>query len=190
MVFAMEIASVNIPAFAEYHVGAQGFIVIAMMSLIGGVLASGFIGTVGKKFSVGKLVVTLLMIQGTLRIIYVFVLPVYALGGFGILIFYGMMGSSIGILFHSLRQKLPPKSMVGRISTINTTIVAILVSLGSLVGGFLGSIVPVVDHILLYQGISYIIFGLVVLCIPAIRKLPPINDIKRHGGEEDEVEEK
>jgi len=186
MVFAIEIASVNIPAFAEYHVGAQGYIVIAMMSLIGGILASGFIGTVGKKFSVGKLVVILLIIQGVLRVIYVMVLPLHMIGGFAILVFYGMMGSSIGILFQSLRQKLPPKDMVGRVATINTTLVAILVALGSLAGGFLGTIVPVVDHILIYQGAAYILFGIIVLCMPAIRKLPPINNIERHGGEEDE----
>jgi len=177
--FAIEIASINMPMFAEYHVGPRGYIVFGVMGMLGGIAASYFVGIFGKRFKVGQLLFATFVIAGVLRIIFVHVLPVDYTRGLAVLVLYAAMGSASGIVFQSLEQKIPPKDMVGRVDTISTTVVALFITIGALVGGFLGSIVPVVDHIFIYQGISYIVIGAFVILVPGIRKLPKMNEIEK-----------
>ena len=182
--FAIEIASINMPMFAEYHVGAQGYIVFAVMGMLGGIVSSYFVGMFGKSFKVGQLLLVVFALAGIVRIVFVHVLPVHYSGGLVILVLYAALGSASGIVFQTLLQKIPPKDMVGRVDTISTTVAAIFVTIGALVGGFLGSIVPVVDHIFIYQGISYVVIGVFVFLTPGIRKLPKMNEIDKSEKEQ------
>ena len=179
--FAIEIASINMPMFAEYHVGASGYVLITLMGLVGGIMASYFVGLFGSRLKVGKLIFVLFALAGMVRVVFVLVLPHHYIGGLVALVFYAALGGSLNIVFQSLRQKLPPKDMVGRIETISTTLSAVFLAIGALIGGFLGSIVPVVDHIFIYQGIAYTIIGIIVMLVPKIRHLPKMNDMKREA---------
>ena len=177
MSVSAEIAAVNRPEFFEYYAGAQGYIVFGIMAMIGGIFASVIASALGNNFKVGRLIFMLMLIAGSIRIIFVQVLPLSFVGALIILIFYAAFSSSVDIIFTSLEQQLPPKDMVGRVSTISTTFAAIFVAVGALVGGLLGSIVPVVDHIFIFHGTSYAVIGLFVLLVPSVRKLPKMKDI-------------
>jgi len=177
--FIIETAGINMPMFAEYHVGARGYIIFGIMALLGGIVASYLVGAFGKKFKVGQLLFVVFALAGIVRIIFVRVLPMHHIGGLIALVLYAAMGSALGIVFQSLEQTIPPKDMVGRVNTMSTTVIAIFVTIGALVGGFLGSIVPVVDHIFIYQGISYIIIGVFIILMPGIRKLPKMDEMSQ-----------
>ncbi|MCL2353015.1 MAG: MFS transporter [Defluviitaleaceae bacterium] len=177
--FVIQIASVNTPMFAEYHVGADGYILLTLMGLIGGIAASYFVGIFGSRLKVGKLIFVLFAIAGMVRVVFALVLPHHYIGGLAVLVLYAALGGSLNIVFQSLRQKLPPKDMVGRIETISTTLSAVFLAIGALIGGFLGNALPVVDHIFIYQGIAYTVIGIIVILVPKIRKLPKMNDIQK-----------
>lgn len=179
MALIAEITSINRPEFYEYHAGAQGYIIFMVMALIGGIISSILAGTIGNSFKVGRLMFALLLITGAVRITFVFVIPSSLLGAYIIAIFYAAFSGPISILIKSLGQQIPSKDMVGRVSTIFTTIAAIFIAIGALLGGVLGSIVPIVDHIFIFHGVSYAAIGVLVLLVPSIRKLPKINEINK-----------
>jgi len=178
MSLSAEITAINRPEFFEYHAGAQGYIVFGIMALIGGILASVIASALGSKFKVGWLVFVLMLIAGGIRITFVQVLPLSFAGALIILIFYAAFSSSIDIIFTSLGQRIPPKDMVGRVSTISTTFAAVFVAVGALLGGLLGNIVADAGHIFIFHGISYGVVGLFILLVPSVRKLPKMNEIK------------
>jgi len=177
MEFFGEIAYINRPMFLEYHVGAQGYIVFTVMGLIGGIAASYFVGAMGSRFKLGWFAFVLLLLAGVVRIVFVFVLPNLYIGGLVIMVIYVALASSVDIIFQSLNQKIPPEDMVGRVATISTTFVAIAVTIGALVGGFLGSVVPEVGHIFVFQGASYVMIGVLIIFVPRFRKLPRMTEI-------------
>jgi len=179
MVFVGEIAYVNRPMFLEYHVGAQGYVLFTLMVLIGGIVASSFVGTLGNKFKVGKLVFILFVIAGAARIVFAVLVPIHLIGALITMVAFAILVTSVDIIFSSLNQKIPPKDMVGRVSTISTTFVAIFVAIGAFVGGFLGNIVSDAGHIFVYQGISLVVIGVAIMFIPSIRKLPKMDEIKK-----------
>jgi len=173
-----EISYVNRPMFLEYHVGAQGYIVFTLMGLVGGIIGSYFAGRLGNKYRLGRFIFVLFLLAGIVRIIWALVVPVQYIGGLVTIVLFLALMEVLGVFFTTLNQKIPPRNMVGRVNTISTTCVSISVMIGALLGGFLGSVVPVVDHIFIYQGISYIVFGFLLMLVPSIRRLPKLNEIK------------
>jgi len=174
-----EVTFINRPMFLEYHVGAQGYIVFSVLSLLGGILASSFVGKIGNKYKLGKLIFILLLMSGVVRIIFTLVLPIRLMGGVAAMIAYATFGTAVGIVFSSLNQKIPNKDMVGRVVTISTTVRSIFVTIGALIGGFLGSIVPVVDHIFIYHGLSYLAIAAFMWFVPSVRALPRMDEIEK-----------
>jgi len=185
-VFFAEISYVNMPAFAEYHAGAQGYIVIAVVGMVGSIIASSLVGTLGKKFKVGQMMSAFFIFAGTARIFFALVLPESFYGALGIVVVFATFISAAGIVYGTLEQKIPPKDMVGRVDTMTTTFVAISVSLGALAGGFIGRVVPDVAYIFIAQGTIIILTGIYFALVPGIRKLPKIDDITREGEDPDE----
>ncbi|MCL2855635.1 MAG: MFS transporter [Defluviitaleaceae bacterium] len=177
--FVIEMAGVNRPAFLEYHVGSQGYIVFAMTSLVGGIVASALMGALGKKVKAGHLIFVLYIVSGAIRIVFAHVLPHSYAGGLVTMVFYATLGSALGITISSLQQRMPQKDMVGRVGTLSNTFGSIAFTLGALVGGVLGGIVADTAHVFIYQGITYIVIGLFIILIPSVRKLPKINDLKK-----------
>jgi len=179
MDMAGEISYINRPMFLEYHVGAQGYIVFTLMGLVGGIIGSYFAGKIGGKFKLGKFVFVLFVLAGIVRIVFALILPFQYVGGLVAIVIYIALAGLLDVIFTSLNQKIPPKDMVGRVNTMSTTFVAIFVAVGALVGGFLGRVVPVVDHIFIFQGASYFLIGTFLVLVPSFRKLPTMNEIKK-----------
>ena len=184
MSFVAEVAHVNRPMFVEYHVGAQGYIVFVVVGLVGGIAASTLAGALGNKFKVGQLIFALLACACVVRISFALVLPRSYVGGLVTMVLYVAIGTAVAIVLHTLIQKIPSKDMVGRVTTISTTCSAIFVTIGALLGGFLGSAVTDVAHVFIYQGISLAVIGLFVILVPSVRKLPKLDQI----GKDDEAE--
>lgn len=176
MDFTGEIAYVNRPMFLEYHTGAQGYVLFSLMTLIGGIIASYLVGTLGNKFSLDKFVFALFMTAGAMRILFALVVPLHLIGALITTVFYAALITAIGIVFESLSQKIPPKDMVGRVDTLSTTFSSIFVALGAFAGGFLGNVVSDTGHIFIYQGISLAVIGVFIISVPSIRKLPKMDE--------------
>ena len=179
MGFFGEIVVVNRPMFIEYYIGAQGYIAILVMAIIGGIIASVFVGAIGNKFKLGRFIFALLILLGIMRVVFAFILPVSYAGGLIAAVISAALATSLTITFNSLNQKIPSEGMVGRVDTISTTFRSIFVAIGALVGGFLGNIVPAVDYIFIFYGVSYVVIGLLIICVPKIRKLPAMNEIEK-----------
>ncbi|MCL2378388.1 MAG: MFS transporter [Defluviitaleaceae bacterium] len=177
MDFAGEIAYVNRPMFLEYHAGAQGYVLYALMGLVGGVVASYFVGMLGNKFKIGRLSSVLFVLAGIVRVVFALAVPRQLIWGLITMVVYVALASAVDTVFSSLNQKIPPKDMVGRVSTISRTFIAVFVALGAFVGGFLGRIVPAVDYIFIFQGVSYVVIGFGLVLLPSVRKLPKMNEI-------------
>jgi len=177
MDFIGEIAYVNRPMFLEYHTGAQGYVLFTLMMLIGGVAASFLVGKLGNKYTIGKLIFMLFIFAGMLRVVFALVVPLNLIGALLTTIIYAAIIIAIDIIFSSLNQKIPQKNIVGRVSTISTTLVAVSVALGALAGGFLGNIVSDAGHVFIYQGIGLAAIGIFVVFTPSVRKLPKMNEI-------------
>jgi len=175
--FSVEMSNVNRPAFLEYHVGAQGYIIFAMAGLLGGILASAIIGTLGNKISIGWLICGLFVMAGGMRIVSTLVIPVSYWYGLGTTVLYAILGTALSTVKSTLFQKTPPKDMVARVNTIQTTFVAIFATIGALFGGFLGNVVADVGQVFIYQGIVYVVIGLMIILVSSIRKLPKMNEI-------------
>jgi len=186
--FFAEIAYVNMPAFIEYHAGAQGYIVVSVVGMVGSIIASSLVGTLGKKFKVGQMMFTFFVIAGAARIIFALVLPESFYASLGLVVVLATAFGAVSIVYGTLEQKIPPKNMVGRVDTMTTTFFAISVALGALVGGFIGRVVPNTAHIFIAQGAITALIGVYYLLVPAIRRLPKIDDIAREGEEVGEAD--
>jgi len=178
--FVIRIASVNTPMFADYHVGVQGYVVFALVGMAGGLVASYVMGVFGKRFKVGMLLFMMYILAGLTEIVFVLTLPHAYAFALGMLFLNSAFVDCTGIAYGTLEQKIPPKDMVGRVDTLTTTFVALAAMIGALIGGFLGSVVPIVDHIFIYLGISYVVIGVLLISVPSIRKLPKINDLQEN----------
>lgn len=179
MNFAGEITYVNRPMFLEHHVGAQGYVLFSLAALVGGVIASSFVGILGKRFKIGNLIFILIVGAGIVYIMHALLVPVHLTRALIAMAAFSALASAAGIVFSSLYQKIPKKDMVARVTTISTTFNAIAVALGAFVGGFLGSIVPNVDDLFVYRGISLVVIGVLIILIPSIRRLPKMDEIKK-----------
>lgn len=177
--FFGEITYINRPQFLEYHVGAQGYILFTVMSLVGGIASSYIINKYGNATTVSKFIFVLFILAGAMRIVFTVLVPIRLASALVAMAAYTAMASAAGMVFMTLRQKMPPNNMVGRISTISTTFVAIAVTIGALVGGFLGNVVADTGHIFIFQGSMYFVIALLLMLSPTFRKLPSFGEIKK-----------
>jgi len=179
--FFSQVAYVNMPAFLEYHAGAQGYIVVTVVTMVGSLIASSLVGTLGKKFKVGQMMFAFFLFAGVARIFFALVLPQSFYASLGIVVVYATFLGAASIVYGTLQQKIPPKDMVGRVGTMSTTFSAISVALGALVGGFIGRVVPDAAYILIAYGAVTVLIGAYFVLVPAVRKLPKVGDIVREG---------
>ncbi|MCL2286770.1 MAG: MFS transporter [Firmicutes bacterium] len=173
-------ANVNFPMFAEVHFGAAfGFILLSALALTGDLIGSILCRAVASVFTLGKILIIGFFMTGAVRILFVNVIGINLVGGVLIYVLYVGFVSTIGIFYHILLQKLPPKDIIGRVATTSTSLTAIATTVGALVGGLLGTHFDV-DTVFIIQGSSYIVIG-VLLCFSHIRKLPKIKEIGKSG---------
>lgn len=173
------VAYVNLPMFAQVHSGeASGYIVLTAIAMVGGLVGSYISRIVGPKFEVWKILAACFVAAGVVRIVFVRVIADDFTRALWILVLYAGLGGTIGIMFNTLLQKLPPKGMVARVSTITTSLLGVTSALGALLGGIAGTVLPDVDMVFIIQGTVYIFIGLCI-CLPKrIRALPKIDDVR------------
>ena len=186
LVFMGQIAYVSRPAFIEYHAGAQAYILLAVIGMVGSIFASMVVGPLGKKFKVGQLLLVFYLFAGVARIFFALVLPLSFITALGITIVIAVALDAVGVVQNTLEQKIPPKDMVGRVDTMDTTLRAIFTALGALAGAFIGQVVSDVAYIFIAQGLIMSLTAIYIILIPAVRKLPKFNDIAREGNGSDE----
>jgi len=172
-------AYVNLPMFAEIHTGAaSGYILLAAISMVGGILGSYIAKAISDKLELSKIFIIVFILMGVVRIIFVNVIADDFRRALLILTLYAGLGGAIGILVHSLQQKSVPKKILGRFFTIQTSLFGIAAAAGALVGGTAGRALPDVDMVFIIQGASYIVIGLGLCLSKHIRKLPKIGDVE------------
>ncbi|MCL1788660.1 MAG: MFS transporter, partial [Defluviitaleaceae bacterium] len=172
------IAYVNLPQFAELHTGqASGYIILTALAMVGGLIGSYISRILSPKFEVWKILVACFILAGIVRIIFVNVIPQDFSRALWLYVLYVGLGSTFGMFFHTLMQKLPPKPMIARVNTITTSLFSAVGALGALLGGLLGMLVSNVDTIFIIQGVSYIVIGVAMCLSKPIRTLPKIDEI-------------
>ena len=171
-------AHVNLPMFAEIHSGeASGYIILSAIALLGGLIGSYIARAIGTKYELAKIFTAGFLLMGIVRIIFVYVIQDNFTRSILILALYAGLGAAIGIFFQSLQQKLFPEKIIGRVSTILTSLFSVAAAIGSLLGGVMGSLLPSVDTVFIIQGISYIFISLLMFLSARIRKLPKIGEV-------------
>lgn len=173
------IAYVNLPLFAEIHTGsAQGYILLSALALFGGVIGSYLTRAVASKFEVWKILVAAFVLAGVARIVFVHAISDENSRFIWIYLLYAGLGSVVGIVFQTLMQKLPPKPLIARIDTINTSLYAVFAAIGAFLGGFAVNLLPNADTAFIVQGASYIVIGLCLCASKHLKTLPKIDEIE------------
>jgi len=178
MSFFANVAYVNLPMFAQYHLGdVTGYIILTAFALLGGLVGSFIARAIGDKLGIGKILIATFIITGVARIAFVHVIPNNTSAAIWIYILYIGLASAIGLLYNALRQKLPPKDMVGRVAAATKSLSAAAAFIGALAGGTLGYLLPRIDTVFIIQGMSYIAIGLLLFLSKKTRGLPMIKNI-------------
>jgi MFS family permease len=182
--FFANIASVNLPMFAEVHFGAAfGFILLSGLAILGSLLGTLLFGAVGEKIKFGKIFVLLFIFSGVVRILFVGAIGLHIILGILIFILYEGVTDTMGMFYYTATQKLPQKNLIGRVSTSFTSLRAAANAVGSIAGGVLGTLLANVDMAFIIQGISYVAIGVFLLLSKRIRGLPKVSEFKSAGHE-------
>ena len=178
MGFFADIAYVNLPMFAQEHLGtASGYIVLSALALLGGLIGSIISRIIESKLELWKILVGCFVLAGASRIAFVNVIPNNLTRAILIYILYIGLGSAIGIFYGTLIQKLPPKNLIGRVDAVITSLSAVAAAVGALVGGLIGTLLSNIDTVFIIQGSSYIAIGIFLCFSRSIRRLPKISEI-------------
>ena len=172
-----QIAYVNFPMFAEVHLGtASGYVLLSALALTGGMLGSIICRAVDAKFNLSKILVGGFAAAGAARILFVNILPDNRTRGILLYVLYVGLASAIGIFYDVLVQKLPPKTLISRVATANTSLSAIAAAIGALIGGILGTVLHA-DTVFIIHGATYIAIGVLLCFSGQIRALPKISEL-------------
>jgi len=172
------IVSVNLPMFAEMHVGASGYILLMLISGVGAMIGPYIAKQVESKLTLFNVFVIGFILTGIMRIVFVHVIADNFSRAIGIYILYVAIGSAIGVFIQTLMQKLPPKNIIARVNAIRISIISIVAAIGALLGGVLGTVVDDVDTIFIIQGVLYIVFAAGICFSKHLRRLPKVGDVE------------
>ena len=178
MSFFADVTHVNLPRFAEYHLGtASGFIILSGLALLGGLVGSYICRMTEARLELWKILVGAFIAAGVTRILFVNNIADNYTRAILIYILYVGLGSAIGIFYRAIVQKLPPKNLISRVDTTITSLRAVAAAIGALAGGALGTLLYRVDLVFIIQGVSYILIGLCLCLSKHVRSLPKIADL-------------
>ena len=138
-----------------------------------GMVSSTLVVSFIKKFPFGKIMVITFLMSGVCLLVG-FILPVYLY-----IAFFAVSWLSVGlanILFLSAGQAIIPEFMLGRITSITSSLGVIGLPLGSLIGGFLLEVINPISMISL-TGCFFIILGIIWLLHPQLFKLKAIDHL-------------
>ncbi|MCL2415248.1 MAG: MFS transporter [Defluviitaleaceae bacterium] len=174
-----EVASVNLPMFAELHANsASGYILLVVIASAGGMIGPIVSGFVGKRFGLRKIFIMGFIFSGIIRLAFVAVIAHSFIASLLLHLLFAGLVSVVGIFAQTLTQKLPPQNLVARVNTIKTSLYNIAASLGALAGGIIGTVFRSADSAFVLHGISYIVAGLLLCLSGHVKGLPKINDVK------------
>lgn len=172
------IAGVNTPMLAEIHSGTgSGYLLLVAMSMVGGMLGAGLAKRLADKFELWKIFAGGWIAMGAFRIVFINVIADSFTRALIVAVFYYAMGNIIAIFFITLRQKQPPKPLIGRIDTIATSMMGISAVAGAFAGGLLGTWLADIHLVFAMQGVAYIVIGVCLCLFRRVRALPGINDV-------------
>jgi len=172
------IAFAFLSLFAEIHTGsASGYVLLVSLALVGGVIGPYISSVFGHRFKLSKIFIFGFIAAGVVKIVFVNTISDNFTRALWIYVLYAGLASAVGIFYQTLIQKLPPKHVIGRIKTIQTSLFAVAASVGALAGGLAGTILPSADSVLIIQGASYIVIGVCLCLSKHVRKLPKISDV-------------
>lgn len=138
-----------------------------------GMVSSTLIVNNVKKFPFGKTTVVTFVLSG-LFLLLGFLVPVYIY-----IIFFGLSWLSVGltnILFLSVGQAIIPEYILGRITSITSSLGVLGLPLGSLIGGFLLEVMNPVT-LISTTGCFFILLGVFWFVHPKLFKLKSIDDL-------------
>lgn len=139
---------------------------------LGMILSTLFVNYV-KKFPFGKIMVLTFIVSGSL-LLFGFITNVNIF-----IVLFGISWLSVGlanILFLSVSQTIIPEYLLGRITSITSSVSVIGLPLGSFIGGVLLEFIDPISLISL-TGVFFIFLGLIWLCYSNLFKLKPIDKL-------------
>lgn len=139
---------------------------------LGMMLSTLFVNYV-KKFPMGKIMVITFIVSG------VFLLLGFVTNVNIFIVLFGISWLSVGIaniLFLSVSQAIIPEYLLGRVTSITSSISVIGLPLGSFLGGILLEFINPISLISL-TGCFFILLGLIWLFYPHLYKLKPIDQL-------------
>jgi len=175
--FFGDIAYVNFPRLIDVRLGsASGYMLFSFLALMGNMIGSFICKVVESKFKLRKILVAAFVFAGAARIMFVITLGDNFTRAILMYLIYIGFGSVIGIFYHVLIQKLPPKNLTGRVDAATRSVSAVAAAIGALAGGFLGTALYV-DTVFFIQGGAYLVIAILLCLSKKIRSLPKISEI-------------
>lgn len=168
---------VNLPAFSSEVFGsAIGYGLVLTFFAVGSISGSMISSFLVKHFAVGKLIPILFLYGGTSWVLMTLLVKQIPVAG---VIFMIVAMNALGvtnIIFGTVFQQLPPENMIGRVNTVNLSLMAVAALLGSLLGGI---ITQVSDSIFPFClcGLGYLLISFVMGINRLVRRLPFMNEI-------------
>ncbi|MED4130728.1 MFS transporter [Shouchella miscanthi] len=176
--FLFAIVLVTLPEFADHINGGPTMygIILAGLgagSIIGALIAEniqrkwrlGILLPAGFFFSGISWFVMVFMAQFSLVLLFVFLVLSY--------IFVGI----INVLFTTLFQTLPETNMLGRVNTTVESVISISMPLGSLLGGYIATLLPI-SYVIVLFGVGLVLLSIYYLCSSKVRNLPKVLELR------------
>lgn len=147
---------VNLPAFSSEVFGsAIGYGLVLTFFSVGSISGSMISSFLVKHFAVGKLISILFLYGGTSWILMtLFVKQISVVGVIFMIAAMNALGVT-NIIFGTVFQQLPPENMIGRVNTVNLSLMAVAALLGSLLGGI---ITQISDSIVPFFYVAWVIY--------------------------------
>lgn len=168
---------VNLPEFSSEIFGsAIGYGLVLTFFAIGSISGSIISNFLIKRFAIGKLIPAVFLYGGASWILVsVFIKQIPFLGVIFIIAAMNALGIT-NIIFGTIFQQLPPKNMIGRVNTVNLSLMAAAALLGSLLGGM---ITKISDYMFSFAlcGFGYLFIALFMIINNSVRKLPQMSKV-------------
>lgn len=168
---------VNLPAFSSEVFGsAIGYGLVLTFFSVGSISGSMISSFLVKHFAVGKLISILFLYGGTSWILMtLFVKQISVVGVIFMIAAMNALGVT-NIIFGTVFQQLPPENMIGRVNTVNLSLMAVAALLGSLLGGIITQISDSIVPFFLC-GLGYLLISFVMGINRLVRRLPFMHEI-------------
>lgn len=176
--FVYAVFYVGLPEFSSLYFNSPSVYGIILMLLgAGSIIGSVMSEYLSKRIKIGYLVSFSYLISGLSWIFAIYLISrnLFILS-ICFVVLAGMSNGVVNIAYSVLFQKLPDNDMIGRVHTINMTLLNSTAPMASLLGGFFVSSFGSV-HTILYSGLILSLVSLLILLNRQFRRLPKIEDI-------------